>query len=81
VKGTGVNALWVHKGHRCNYMGVFESKATPVCWQPGSEVGLLNAQVLEKLKDTFLDRKINFWRHVDTSSYCTYVFAQMVLMR
>ena len=48
---------WTNEGEGGTHLWVRGGKSRPIPWRPAREVGLVNAQVLEQLKNTFLDRQ------------------------
>ena len=63
AKRAGVHTPWANKGQGGDAVGISGSKPSPVSYSTGREVGPLDPQVLEKLKETFLYRKFYFCLH------------------
>jgi hypothetical protein len=54
---------WTHEGEGGKQCWVRGGESRPIRWRPAREVGLVNAQVLEQLKNPFLDRQRCFSCH------------------
>ena len=48
---------WTNEDEGAKHLWVRGGESRPIRWRPAHEVGLVNAQVLEQLKNTFLDRQ------------------------
>src|SRR5439155_9855897 len=57
AKRAGVHAPRANQGEGCHAVGMSGRKPSPVSNSTGRKVSLLDAQVLEKLQETFLDWK------------------------
>src|SRR5258705_8116841 len=59
---------WTNEDERAKRLRVRGGESGPIRWRPAHEVGLVNAQVLEQLKNSFLDRQCCCSRHAFSSS-------------